>query len=99
MIIKNSLTNYVLEYTGCMGYCYLYTGQELASYGFPGDHPFSTDRHDYFLNGVKEKEFFKNIERRLPVKAEPEEIGYFPAKNMLTLLKNYPLWWSKARLR
>lgn len=72
-----------------MGYSYLYTGQELASYGFPGDHPFSTERHDYFLNGVKGKDFFKNIERRLPVKAEPEEIGYFHSEKYVNAIKEY----------
>src|SRR5690554_4877308 len=55
----------------------LICGPEIAAYGFPGGHPFGTDRHDAFLAELRKSDSWSGLEQRAARQATREEIEYF----------------------
>ncbi len=55
----------------------LIAGAEIAAYGFPGEHPFGTDRHDAFMRELERSPCWARLERRAARPATREELQYF----------------------
>ena len=53
------------------------TGPKLAAYGFPGGHPFGSDRHDAFIAGLEQSPCVSVFDRRPSREAAREEMEYF----------------------
>jgi acetoin utilization protein AcuC len=54
-----------------------YRGEQLARYGFGHGHPFGTDRHDVFWNGMRQRGLDGKVKIIEPVKASRELIETF----------------------
>ncbi len=55
----------------------LICGPQIAAYGFPGGHPFGTDRHDAFMRELERSSCEPRLERRPARPATREELEYF----------------------
>jgi acetoin utilization protein AcuC len=55
----------------------VFVGEEIAAYGFPGGHPFGTDRHDAFFDECRRSDRFDAVALRAPRYATRDEIEYF----------------------
>ena len=55
----------------------LIAGPEIAAYGFPGGHPFGTDRHDAFMRELQRSPCWPRLDRRPARSATREEIESF----------------------
>ncbi len=55
----------------------LIAGSELAAYGFPGGHPFGTDRYAAFMAELERSAAVPKLERRPPRRATRAELEYF----------------------
>lgn len=55
----------------------LVCGAEIASYGFPGGHPFGPDRHAAFMHELERSECWERLERRTARPATREELELF----------------------
>lgn len=55
----------------------LIAGPEIAAYGFPGGHPFGTDRHDAFMRELERSLCWSRLERCPARPATREQIEYF----------------------
>ncbi|WP_428099971.1 acetoin utilization protein AcuC [Candidatus Rariloculus sp.] len=55
----------------------LVCGPEIAAYGFPGGHPFGTDRHDVFIDELEGSECWGRLDRMSARQASREELEYF----------------------
>lgn len=53
------------------------TGPEIASYGFPGGHPFGPDRHDAFIAELDRSPIAARVERRRSREAHRDELEWF----------------------
>lgn len=60
--------------------CGLYVGDSLAAYGFPGGHPFSTQRQAAFLDEAARQDLLGAVRLCAPVMASRDELGWFHAK-------------------
>jgi acetoin utilization protein AcuC len=55
----------------------LISGPEIARYGFPGGHPFGTDRHAAFMAKLEQSPVAKRLGRRSAREATRAELEYF----------------------
>jgi acetoin utilization protein AcuC len=55
----------------------LISGPGIASYGFPGGHPFGTDRHGAFMAELERSPVTTRLEHRPPRPATRAELEYF----------------------
>jgi acetoin utilization protein AcuC len=55
----------------------LIAGPELASYGFPNDHPFGADRYGAFMAELERSAVVAELTRRAPRQATADELRYF----------------------
>jgi acetoin utilization protein AcuC len=55
----------------------LVSGPQIAAYGFPGDHPFGTDRHAAFIAELERSAAASGLERLAPVAASTQELLLF----------------------
>jgi len=55
----------------------LICGPEIASYGFPGGHPFGSDRHDVFIDELEQSSSWQQLERLSARQASRDELEYF----------------------
>jgi len=65
----------------------LYTGQELAKYGFPGGHPFALSRHDAFLEQMNADPALSQLRHYNPVAADAETISLFHTMEYIHFVK------------
>jgi acetoin utilization protein AcuC len=56
------------------------SGPEVAAYGFPGGHPFGTDRHGAFVAELEQSASRPSLELEPSLQATREELEYFHTK-------------------
>jgi len=61
----------------------LATGEQIAAYGFGNDHPFGFDRHDVFINALKQQGLLDGLVRTPIRQASEEELGSFHSAEYL----------------
>ncbi|MHB1871294.1 MAG: acetoin utilization protein AcuC [Steroidobacteraceae bacterium] len=61
----------------------LVCGEQIASYGFPGGHPFGPDRHEAFMHEVERSECWGRLARRVARPATREELELFHTPDYL----------------
>jgi len=69
----------------------VYTGSELAAYGFGADHPFNNARHDAFLNRMKTSPLYSSLDHASPVLADRETIERFHTPEYVSLVQECSL--------
>lgn len=61
----------------------LVCGEQIASYGFPGGHPFGPDRHDVFMREIERSECWARLARRAARPATRQELELFHTPDYL----------------
>ena len=62
------------------------TGKEIARYGFGQGHPFGPDRHDHFVNEMKQDGLNERVAHLAPRAATPQELLSFHTADYVDLV-------------
>ncbi|MFL6575512.1 MAG: acetoin utilization protein AcuC [Povalibacter sp.] len=65
----------------------LVAGEQIARYGFPGGHPFGTDRHEAFMTELHRQGLDSKVQRRSPRAATRAELELFHTPDYIDLVK------------
>ncbi len=65
----------------------LYSGRELAGYGFGDGHPFGPDRHDVFMAEVRRRGLDRQVAHREPVMGTAEQAALFHEREYVDFVR------------
>ncbi len=63
------------------------TGDEIAAYGFPDDHPFGPDRHKAFVDALDDRNIRDSLIQVPPRQATIEELASFHTQEYIALVE------------